>query len=71
MRAIDWTYMIGDEMRVPEIVELRQYAKELLNDCKQYRNYDEYKSVFIGGFEASACKQGFTLRFVLDVFSTQ
>ena len=71
MRATNWTYMIGEEIRVPEIVELRQYARELLNGCKHYRHFDEYECILSGGFEASACKKGFMLRFVIEKFSTQ
>jgi len=71
MTTLNLRYMIGDDIRIPEIVELRLYAQRLLNDCKRFRVYEDYECISSGGFEASACKKGFTLRFIIEQFSTE
>lgn len=70
MTHIDWSWSIGATYEVPSVKKLRDEAKRLLNSSKKYRYMDEPVIVSCGGFEASAYKGGFCLKFVLEQWNT-
>ena len=65
MQAIEWKWAIGNDLRVPEIDEMRDTCVRLLNEAARDKT-----TVSSGGFEASYKiddfdKEVFTLKFVV------
>lgn len=71
MQALEWKWSFSaNESRVPTIDEIIAESYRLLQRCKEFREMDEPWHIATGGLEASAWKAGFTLRFVLEEFTT-
>jgi hypothetical protein len=65
MRALEWKWAVGQELRVPEIDEMRGTCSILLNAAARDKT-----TISSGGFEASYKiddfdKEVFTLKFVV------
>jgi hypothetical protein len=65
MRALEWKWAVGQELRVPEIDEMKDTCSRLLNAAARDKT-----TVSSGGFEASYKiddfdKEVFTLKFVV------
>jgi hypothetical protein len=65
MRALEWKWAVGQELRVPEIDEMKDTCSRLLNAAARDKT-----TISSGGFEASYKiddfdKEVFTLKFVV------
>jgi|LakMenEpi03Aug12_release.lakeMendotaPanAssembly.Ray.scaffolds.fasta_scaffold1359239_1 hypothetical protein len=65
MRALEWKWAVGQELRVPEIDEMKDTCSRLLNAAARDKT-----TIGSGGFEASYKiddfdKEVFTLKFVV------
>lgn len=69
MTFLDWKWELYNS-HVPNIDELIEEAKRLLNGVKIYRNNEEPGFFMCGGFKATACKAGFSLEFILESWET-
>ena len=62
MKYLDWKWQGVS----PSLETIKSVAETLLNNSKVYRSQNDPYPIETGGFRVSACKNGFSLEFIVE-----